>query len=82
MDSPKQGYIPGDDDVTEEEEGKKNENFGTVASPPSSRPFFDSQGGIHRDGEQLMVGDSPVFIDPDNNITIKGTAFRGTEELW
>jgi len=29
-----------------------------------------------------MVGDSPVFIDTDDNITIKGTAFRGTEVLW
>jgi len=23
-----------------------------------------------------------VFIDPDDNITIKGTALRGTEGLW
>jgi len=29
-----------------------------------------------------MIGDSPVFIDPNDNITIKGTVFRGTEELW
>jgi len=29
-----------------------------------------------------MIGDSPVFIDPDTNLTIKGTAFRGTEGLW
>jgi len=29
-----------------------------------------------------MIGDSPVFIDPDDNIKIKGTAFRGTEGLW
>ena len=28
-----------------------------------------------------MIGDSPVFIDPDANLTIKGTVFRGTEEL-
>jgi len=29
-----------------------------------------------------MIGDSPVFIDPDDNITIKGRVFRGTEGLW
>jgi len=29
-----------------------------------------------------MTGDSPVFIDPDENITIKGTVFRETERLW
>jgi len=28
-----------------------------------------------------MIGNSPVFIDPDDNITIKGTVFRGTEGL-
>jgi len=26
-----------------------------------------------------MIGDSPVPIDPDDNITIKETAFRGSE---
>jgi len=29
-----------------------------------------------------MIGDSPVFRDTDDNVTIKGTVFRGTEELW
>jgi len=29
-----------------------------------------------------MICDSPVFLDPDDNITIKGTVFRGTERLW
>jgi len=28
-----------------------------------------------------MIDNTPVFIDPEN-ITIKGTAFRGTEGLW
>jgi len=60
------------------------ENAGIVASPPkSSRHFLDTQYGIHNDGVQLMSGDSPVFIDPDdNNITIKGTVFRETEGMW
>jgi len=29
-----------------------------------------------------MIGDSPVIVDPDGNITIKRTVFRGTEGLW
>ena len=29
-----------------------------------------------------MIGDSPVYIDFDDNVTIKGTVFRGTEGLW
>jgi len=29
-----------------------------------------------------MVGDSPVFIDTDDNFTIKSTAFRWSEGLW
>ena len=29
-----------------------------------------------------MIGDSTVFIDPDVNLTKKGTAFSGTELLW
>jgi len=28
-----------------------------------------------------MIRDSPVSIDLDDNITIKGTVFRGTEGL-
>jgi len=52
----------------------------TVAIPP--RRFLDTQYGICRDGKQLMTGDYPVFIDPDANLTIKGTAFRSTVGLW
>jgi len=29
-----------------------------------------------------MIGDSPVFIGPDANLTIKGKVFRGMERLW
>ena len=29
-----------------------------------------------------MIGDSPAFKDTDDHITIKGSLFRGTEELW
>jgi len=54
------------------------------ASPPrsSSKRFLDTQYGIRRKGEQLMIGDSLLFIDPDANLTIKSTAFRCTDGLW
>ena len=79
--NPKRGY---DDDITEEvgaqteeEEGEEEE---TVANPP--RLFLDKQYSIHDKGEKLIIGDSPVFIDTDDMVTIKGKAFRGTEGLW
>jgi len=37
---------------------------------------------MRRDGEQLIIRDSPVFIGHDANLNINGTAFRGTEGLW
>jgi len=37
---------------------------------------------MRKDAEQLMIGDSPVFIDTDDNFTIKGTVFRVKEGLW
>jgi len=83
-DNPKQGFIrtigANDEDATEEgAKTEEEENFGTVAVPPrSSILFLDTQYGIHKDGEQLMMGDSPVFVDTDDNLTNKGTAFRGT----
>jgi len=36
---------------------------------------------MREDGEQLMIGYSQVFVDPDANLTIMGTVFRGAEEL-
>jgi len=47
-----------------------------------SKRFHDTKYGIHKDGEQIMIGESPVFIDTDDNLKIKGTAFRGTGGLW
>ena len=82
----KQAFSLGDDDddvtkvvgaLTEDEGG----NVGTVAIIARSRHFLDTQYGIRKDGEQLMIGVSPVFTDPDDNITTKGIAVRGTERL-
>jgi len=72
-----------DDSVNEEEsygkEVEKEEYIVTVASP---RRFLDTQFGNRKDVEHLMVGDSPVIIDTDDNFTIKETAFKGTDSLW
>jgi hypothetical protein len=29
-----------------------------------------------------MIGDSPMYVDTDGNMTIKNTQFKGTEGLW
>ena len=80
--TPKQGIIPrigdNDGDVTEEEAQKEEENFGKLSSPTRNRSFLDTQNGIRKDGEQFMIVDSAIFIDTDENFTIKGTASRGT----
>jgi len=70
MEIPKQGYDD-DDDVTEEEE----EYVGTVATPP--RYFLDTQYGICWDSEQLMIGDSPVFITPMTISKLRGPRSDG-----
>ena len=44
--------------------------------------FLDTQYGMRKDDKQLIFGDSPVFINPDDNFTIKGNVFKGTEGLW
>ena len=89
MQTPKQGCIPGieeddDDDSCKDEEEqeygrKEQENVGSVASP---RPFHDTQYRSRKDGEQLMIGESPVVINTRNNFAIKVTAFRGKEGSW
>ena len=92
---PKQGFIPGignddnDDDAFTEEEvqtygtEEDEENIGIVASPYMKRGrFLDTQYGIRKDGELLMMCGSPVFIDTDDYIANKDTTFRGTEGLW
>jgi len=47
-----------------------------------SRHFIDTQYGIRKVGEELMIRDSPMFINTDENFTNRGTAIRGTEGLW
>ena len=74
MEIPKQGYD--DDDVTEEEE---KENVGTLASPPWRN--LDTEHGIRMDGEHLMIGDSAVCIDQDDNVTINWPCLEGRRSV-
>jgi len=92
--TPKKGFIPGieeeyDDDTVKEEEEEtyckeEKEDVGSEASPPymgRDRHFLDTQDDIRKDCEQLIVGDPPVFIDTVDKFTIKGTAFRCSNDL-
>ena len=89
-DTSKQIFIPGigdddDDSVTEEQAqtyGRIEGNVGNVASTYRRKLFNDTQYGIRKDCELLMIGDSAVVIDTDDNFTIEGTVLRGTEGLW
>jgi hypothetical protein len=63
------------------------ENVGSVAYPNLmlyvyKRGFLDTQYGIRKDGNTFKIGDSPVLVDQDDDITIKKNEFRGSEGLW
>jgi hypothetical protein len=67
-----------DDDGFLEEDAKRfgRENVGSVASPylmpyVYKRRFLDTQYGIGRDGDTFKIGDSPVLVVQDGEITIK-----------
>ena len=44
--------------------------------------FLDTQCGIRKEGDTFKIGDSPVLVDQDGDITIKENEFRGSEGLW
>jgi hypothetical protein len=63
------------------------ENVGPVAGPylmpyVYKRRFPDTQYGIRKDGDIFKIGDSPVLVDQDGDITVKENEFRGSEGLW
>jgi len=47
-----------------------------------TRRFLDTQYGIRKDRDTCKIGDSPVLVDQDGEITIKENEFRGSEGLW
>jgi hypothetical protein len=46
------------------------------------RRFLDTQYGIRKDGDTFNIGDSPMLVDQDGDITIKENECRGSEGLW
>ena len=73
-----------DDDGFLEEDAKRfgRDNVGSVASPylmpyVYKRRFLDTQYGIRKDGDTFKIGDSPVLVDQNGDITIKETEFQG-----
>jgi hypothetical protein len=61
----------------EEEEGED-----TLGVPYPIPKLLDTWFGIRKEGDTLMIGDSPMYVDTDGNIPIKGTQFKGTKGLW
>jgi len=64
------------------------EHFGPIASPYISehaqkiKRNLDRTYGLRKIGRTFMIGDSPVLIDSNSNLTIKGIKFEGTDGLW
>jgi len=47
-----------------------------------TRGVFLTQYGVGKDCDIFMVGDSPIVIDTDGDITIKERVFEGSKGLW
>jgi len=45
------------------------------------KQFLVTQYGMRKDGDTFMIGDSPVLVDQDGDITIKDNEFRVSERL-
>jgi hypothetical protein len=90
--------IPSDDDVDVatdmspeiEEHVRKfgRENFGELTSPyltpyVYNKPFVDKQYEIRKETDgTFMIGNAPLSVDNDSNITIYGRQYSGTKGLW
>jgi len=46
------------------------------------RRFHDTQCGTRKDGDTIKIGDSPVLVEKDGDITIKEDELRCSEGLW
>ena len=77
----KDHYDDDDNFVEEEARAYGKENFGTVSSPyVYKRRFLVTQYCIFND--IIMVGDSPIMVDTEGDITIKERVFKGSKGLW
>jgi len=46
------------------------------------RRFLDTQCGVYKDGDNFMIGDSPIVVDTDLDFTIKERVFKESKGLW
>ena len=44
--------------------------------------FLYTHYGVRKDGDMYMIGDSPIAVDTDGDITIKERVFKGSKGLW
>jgi hypothetical protein len=64
------------------------ENFGELASPylapyAYNKRFLDKQYDIRKEADgTFMIGNAPLSVDNDSNITIYGRHYNGTRGLW
>ena len=45
------------------------------------RLFPDTQSGVRKEDDILMLGDSPIMVDTDGDNTMKERVFRGSKRL-
>jgi len=77
-----------DDDFVEEgarENGR--DNVGPLARQylmpfVYKRRLLDTQYGIRKDGDILMIGDSPIVVNTEGGLTINFRVFKGAKGLW
>ena len=43
------------------------------------RRFLDTHYGIRKEDDIFMIGDSPIVVDTDGDITIKERMFKGSK---
>jgi len=77
-----------DDNFVEDEAWEYGrENVGSVASLylmpyVYKNRFLDTQYGVRKDDDMFMIGDSPIVVDTDGDITLKERVFKGSKGLW
>lgn len=47
-----------------------------------NKSYLDTVYGIRKDGDAFMIGDSPVHVDEEGDVTVRGKEFKGTTGLW
>jgi len=77
-----------DDDFVEDEACEYGrQNVGPVASPylmpyVYKRRSLDTHYGVRKEGNMFLIGDSPILVDTESDITIKDRVFKGWKGLW